>query len=338
MTPDPLLEPHRAALTGHCYRMLGSLVDAEDAVQDTMLRAWKARERFDGRASMRTWLVRIATNVCLDTLGAGERRRVRAMDRTPEPHEVRDDMPLVRRDASHWLEPVPDVLAIPADDDSHPERRALSRESIRLAFVAALQFLPPRQRAVLLLTQVLDWSAAETASALDMTVAAVNSALQRARATLAARSPAMVPRELDAPQAALLARYVDAFERHDVAALAALLHEEATMSMPPYDLWLRGPASVARWLTTIGAGCRGSRLVAVGTANGGMPAFAQYRDGGATPWALVVLEGSGDRIAHQHFFLETATLFPRFGAPMRLDDATSSGAAPVARGTLAAVR
>lgn len=322
MTPDTLLEPHRAALTGHCYRMLGSLTEAEDAVQDTMLRAWKARERFDGRSSVRTWLVRIATNVCLDQLGAGERRRVRAMDLTPEPHVVRDDMPLVRRDASHWLEPVPDVLAIPADDDAHPERRTLTREAIRLAFVAALQYLPPRQRAVLLLTQVLDWSAAETAAALDMTVAAVNSALQRARATLAARNPAVAPRALDAPTIALLDRYTAAFEAYDVASLVALLHEDATMSMPPYDLWLRGPDPVARWLATIGAGCRGSRLLPVGTANGGMPAFAQYRDGGATPWALVVLEWAGDRIAHQHFFLDAATLFPRFGAPMRLDDAT----------------
>lgn len=338
VTPDTFLEPHRTALTGHCYRMLGSVVEAEDAVQDTMLRAWKARDRFDGRASVRTWLVRIATNVCLDALGAGERRRVRAIDLAPEPHAVHDDMPLVRREASHWLEPVPDALALPAGDDTHPERRALARESIHLAFVAALQYLPPRQRAALLLTQVLDWSAAETAAALDMTVPAVNSALQRARATLAARGPAVAPRPLDAPKAALLARYVDAFERYDVAALVALLHEDAAMSMPPYELWLRGPASVARWLATLGAGCRGSRLVAVGTANGGMPAFAQYRDGGATPWALVVLEWAGGRIAHQHFFLETATLFPRFGAPARLGDGSAATLPPAPRTPSAAAR
>ncbi len=333
MTPDTQLEPHRAALTGHCYRMLGSITEAEDAVQDTMLRAWKAIDRFDGRSSLRTWLVRIATNVCLDTLGSAERRRVRAMDETPEPHAVREGMTLERRDASHWLEPIPDAAALPVDDEaSHPARRAELRESIRLAFVAALQYLPPRQRAALLLTQVLDWTAAETAQALDMTVPAVNSALQRARATLAARNPASVPRTLDAERETLLARYVAAFEAYDVDTLVALLQREATMAMPPYDLWLRGRADIARWFTTYGIGCRGSRLVPVGTANGGMPAFAQYRDGGATPWALVLLEpGDDGLIAAQHFFLDTATLFPRFGAPLRLDDGVPSLPFPASR-------
>jgi RNA polymerase sigma-70 factor (ECF subfamily) len=173
------------------------------------------------------------------------------------------------------------------------------------------------QRAVLLLTQVLSWSAAEVAESLDMSVAAVNSALQRARATLEARNPAVVPRALSEEQAQLVARYVDAFERYDVAALTSLLHEEATLSMPPYDLWLQGHASIARWLLGHGIGCRGSRLVPV-EACGGTPAFAQYRDGGAEPWALLVLEVEGDRITSMTSFLDVGTIFPRFGLPMRL--------------------
>ncbi len=201
--------------------------------------------------------------------------------------------------------------------DALPQQRALLRESIRLAFVAALQYLPPRQRAVLLLTQVLNWSAAEAAESLDMTVAAVNSALQRARATLEARNPAVTPRALTEEQARLVARYVEAFERYDVGALTRLLHEEATLSMPPYDLWLRGHDAIARWLLSFGIGCRGSRLVPV-EACGGMPAFAQYRQGGAEPWALLVLEVQGDRIGSMTSYLDVGTLFPRFGLPMQL--------------------
>jgi RNA polymerase sigma-70 factor (ECF subfamily) len=298
--------------------MLGSLMEAEDAVQETMLRAWKALDRFRGDAALGTWLHRIATNVCLDALDGADRRRLRPLDLSPEPAAVRDGMPLARRPREHWVEPIPDALALPSGDD--PERQVLLRESIRLAFVAALQYLPPRQRAVLLLTQVLHWSAAETAEGLGMTVAAVNSALQRARATLAARNPAVAPRALDAEREALLARYVEAFERYDVAALTALLHEEVTMSMPPYELWLRGRASVAAWLEGMGRGCRGSRLLPAGTACGGMPALAQYRQGGREPWALVVLELAEDRVAGIVSFLDVETLFPRFGLPMRLAD------------------
>lgn len=311
------LEQYRPALTGHCYRMLGSVVDAEDAVQEAMLRAWKALDGFKEQSSLKTWLYRIATNVCLDTLSSAERRRVRPVDISETPGVVRDDMALPQLPREHWVEPIPDAMALPAEGDCDPEERAILKESIRLAFVAALQYLPPRQRAVLILTQVLNWSAAEVAESLDMTVAAVNSALQRARATLAARNPAVMPRELTEEQARLVARYVEAFERYDIGALTKLLHEEATLSMPPYDLWLQGHDSIAAWMLGHGIGCKGSVLVPV-QACGGTPAFAHYRDGGATPWALVLLEVQGDRITSQTSYLDVETLFPRFGVPMRL--------------------
>ena len=304
------LELHRPAITGHCYRMLGSVFDAEDAVQETMLRAWKALDRFDGRSALRTWLYRIATNVCLDALN-DRPSRVLAMDTSPL-GTVDDD--LVTKPRTHWLEPIPDARALPADGD--PEERAVLRESIRLAFVAALQHLPPRQRAVLLLTQVLNWSAAEVAEGLDMTVAAVNSALQRARATLAARNVSEPSGPLTPEQESLVARYVEAFERYDVQALTALLREDATMSMPPYDIWLKGHQSIGAWLGGRGIGCQGSRLVPVAAC--GLPAFGQYRNGGRDPWALVVLELDGPWISNMTYFLDTAQLFPAFGLPMRL--------------------
>jgi RNA polymerase sigma-70 factor, ECF subfamily len=306
------LEQHRAALTGHCYRMLGSVVDADDAVQETMVRAWRSLDRFEGRSSLRTWLYRIATNVCLDALAAAG-RRARPME--DGPCGTVDDE-LVAHARTHWLEPVPDARALPSDAD--PAELAVLRESIRLAFVAAIQHLPPKQRATLLLTEVLGWSAAEAAACLEMSVAAVNSALQRARATLGSRG--VRPAEpLGEPQVRLLERYVTAFERYDVDGLAALLHEDATFSMPPYALWLRGQEPVRQWLCGRGAGCRGSRLVP--TAACGMPAFGQYKrhpDGGHVPWGLIVLELHGDRIAGWNTFLDTETLFPRFGLPMAL--------------------
>jgi RNA polymerase sigma-70 factor (ECF subfamily) len=317
MSADALLEQFRPALTGHCYRMLGSVVDAEDAVQESMLRAWKGLDRFGEQSSLKTWLYRIATNVCLDTLSASDRRRIRPLDASDTPGVVRDDMMLTQRPREQWVEPIPDAMALPAGDDVNPEERTLLRESIRLAFVAALQYLPPRQRAALLLTQVLNFSAVETAETLEMSVAAVNSALQRARATLDTRNPSVVPRELSAAQQQLVARYVEAFERYDVAALTSLLHEEATLSMPPFELWLQGHESIARWLSTLGIGCKGSRLVPV-DACGGTPAWAQYRDGGATPWALLMIEIDGDRITGMTSYLDVETLFPRFGLPMRL--------------------
>ncbi|HLA64549.1 MAG TPA: sigma-70 family RNA polymerase sigma factor [Rhodothermales bacterium] len=312
-----LLEDHRTALTGHCYRMLGSIADAEDAVQESMVRAWKAADRFEGRASPKTWLTRIATNVCLDALAAAGRRRVRPVDLPEGPGVVSDALVLHTRPPACWVEPVPDVAVLPDAAACDPAERAVLRESVRTAFVAALQYLPARQRAVLLLTEVLGWSAAEAAGTLSMTVPAVNSALQRARATLAARNPAVAPRALTPDQKALVGRYAEAFERYDVDALVALLHEEATVSMPPYSLWLRGPASITAWLRGPGAACAGSRLVPV-EACGGTPAFAQYRRGGAEPWALVVLEVDGDRIASMTSYLDVAALFPRFGLPMQL--------------------
>lgn len=317
MSADALLDQYRPALIGHCYRMLGSVVDAEDAVQEAMLRAWKSIDGFREQSSMKTWLYRIATNVCLDTLAATNRQRLRPLELSDMPGVVDDHLVLTQRSREQWVEPIPDVMALPAAADTDPEERALLSESIRLAFVAALQYLPPRQRAVLLLTQVLNWSAAETADSLGMSVAAVNSALQRARATLDTRNPAVVPRALSQEQARLVARYVDAFERYDVAALTALLHEEATLSMPPYELWLQGHESIAKWLLGFGIGCKGSRLVPV-DACGGTPAFAQYRQGGAQPWALVMLELRSDRITSMTSYLDVETLFPRFGVPMRL--------------------
>ncbi len=315
MTTTEQLGAHREALVGHCYRMLGSAAEADDAVQETLVRAWRGLGAFDGRASLRTWLYRIATNVCLDAL-ADRTRRERPIAVGPA-GAVDDD--LVERPRSHWLEPIPDAQALPADGD--PAERAALRQSIRLAFVAALQRLPPRQRAALLLAEVLGWSAAEIASTLETTVAAVNSALQRARGTLSqSASPGGPAADLTEAQEALLARYVDAFERYDVDALAALLREDATLSMPPYTLWLRGPEALKAWFLGRGIGCRGSWLVP--TAANGLPAFGQYRPGGPgephRPWSLVVLELSGDRIAAMNHFLDTAALFPRFGLPPQL--------------------
>lgn len=318
-------EQHRPALTGLCYRMLGSVVDAEDAVQEAMFRAWKAADRFDGRSSLRTWLYRIATNVCLDLLAVADRRRLRPVDLAGGPTVIPRDFDAAQlartaRPPEEWVEPIPDALALPAAEEDAPDRRAVLRETIQLAFVAALQYLPPRQRAVLLLTQVLDWSAAETAAGLDMSVAAVNSALQRARATLATRNPAVVPRALSDEQARLVARYVAAFEAYDVGALTALLREDARLSMPPYALWLCGPDAIAGWLLGCGSGCRGSRLVPV-AACGGTPAFAQYRPGpdgpGTEAFALLMLELRGDRVTSMTSYLDVATLFPRFGLPLR---------------------
>jgi len=312
-TPQDL-ERHRAALTGHCYRMLGSPAEADDAVQETMLRAWRGLDRFEGRAALRTWLTRIATRVCLDALG-DRARRARPMELAPA--GTVDDA-LTAQPATRWIEPIPDALALP--DDADPAELAALRQSIRLAFIAALQQLPPRQRAALLLTEVLGWAAAEVALTLETSVAAVNSALQRARATMASRDPGAPPTPLTEAQSAALARYVHAFERYDVDALAALLRADAILSMPPFDLWLRGPAAIHAWLTGRGAGCRGSRLVP--TAACASPAFGQYRPrpgGGHVAWALIVLELADDRITAWNAFLATEALFPRFGLPLELD-------------------
>ena len=302
------LETYRPALIGHCYRMLGSAFDAEDAVQDTMVRAWRSLDRFDGRSSLRTWLYRIATNVCLDALG-DRARRVRPME---ERAAGSIDDPLETRPRTHWLEPIPDARALPSDAD--PFELTALRQSTRLAFVAALQRLPPRQRAALLLTEVLGWSATEVAESLDTSITAVNSAVQRARATLGNRDSGSAEGALTDAQSKLLERYVDAFHRYDVDDLVALLREDATLSMPPYTLWLRGPDAIRGWLLGRGIGCRGSRLVR--TAACGSPAFGQYHpgpDGTLEPWAIIVLELTEDRIAAWNSFLDTEKLFPLFG-------------------------
>jgi RNA polymerase sigma-70 factor, ECF subfamily len=317
------LEPHRSAITGHCYRMLGSVTDADDAVQETMVRAWRHLSSFEGRSSLRTWLYRIATRVCLDALD-DRKRRWRSNEAAPVA-TIHD--PLTPMAAGSWIEPIPDVDALPADADPH--ERAVLRQSLRLAFVAALQHLPPRQRAVLLLVEVLGWSAAEVANGLEMSVAAVNSALQRARATLATRDTGPTDAALSDHELALVDRYVNAFEQYDVDALAALMHEDAAMAMPPYTLWLQGHEAIGAWLLGRGAACRGSRLVPV--AANGLPAFAQYKpagDGSYTPWALLVLEIERGAIAFQTFFLDTATLFPRFGLPMALPAEGQDAVAP----------
>jgi RNA polymerase sigma-70 factor (ECF subfamily) len=312
MTADAAqLEPYRPALTGHCYRMLGSVTDAEDAVQETMVRAWQNLDRFEGRASLKTWLYRIATNVCLDAL-SDRSRRFRPME---EGDAGSPDDQLIARPRNYWIEPILDERALPAD--ASPLEKTMMRQSIRLAFVAALQHLPPRQRAALLLTEVLGWSAAEVAECVEMTVAAVNSALQRARATLARLN---VSPDRDEPEKALVDRYVDAFHRYDVEALVSLLREDAVMSMPPYAFWLRGPESIRGWLDGRGSVCRGSRLVPI-EASGGL-AFAQYHAGGPggsfLPWGIVILESVDGRIGSWNTFLDTETLFPAFGLPSSL--------------------
>lgn len=314
MTDD--LEKYRTELTGYCYRMLGSAFEAEDAVQDTMVRAWRALDSFEGRSSLRSWLYRIATNVCLDSLNAGN-RRARPMDLT-DPTPVAQAR-LNERPEITWLEPVPDGRVLPSVAD--PAETAVSRETVRLAFVAALQHLPPKQRAVLILREVLAWKASEVAELLGTTVASVNSALQRARATLAEQAPAASdPADpLDEEQKALLDRYVAAFEGYDMQALTALLHEDATMSMPPYDLWLRGHEDIVGWMLGVGEVCRGSKLVP--TVANGSPAFAHYHpdpEGGFAPWALIVLQLHDGRIGGMDFFLDTKRWFPLFDLPERL--------------------
>ena len=309
------LELHRAALTGHCYRMLGSAFDAEDAVQEAMVRAWKGLNRFDGRASLKTWLYRIATNVCLDALSS-KTRRARPIEEGPM-GTVDDE--LETRPRTHWLEPLPDARFLPADAD--PFETVALRQSTRLAFVAALQHLPSRQRAALLLNEVLGWSAQEVAESLEMSVAAVNSALQRARATLAAKNVAITDEPLSDSQAELLEKYVDAFHDYDVDALVALMREDATLSMPPYTLWLQGPDAIRAWLLGRGKGCRGSKLVRTNAS--GSPAFAQYRrsaEGEYRAWSLTILELDGTRIKAWNAFLDTERLFPLFGLPLTLPD------------------
>jgi RNA polymerase sigma-70 factor (ECF subfamily) len=305
------LEQHRRELTAHCYRMLGSPFEAEDAVQETLLRAWKSLDRFEGRSALRSWLYRIATNVCFDMLD-GSQRRARPMDLGPAGEPIIENL---RTPEVSWLQPVPDSLV------ADPAETVASRDTIRLAFVAALQHLPPRQRAVLILCEVLRWKATEVAELLETSVASVNSALQRARATLD-ETDLSPESSFEEPDRELLDRYVQAFERYDLAALTSLIHEDATQSMPPFDLWLTGRDDIFTWWFGPGIGCKGSRVIPTVSANGS-PAFGQYKPAesgeGYEPWALQVLELSGGGIAELTFFLDTETLFPLFGLPLRFD-------------------
>ena len=309
------LETYRRELTGYCYRMLGSGFEAEDAVQETMVRAWRGIDGFEGRSALRSWLYRIATNVCLDMLH-GPQRRARPMDLGPS--STADSVLPAGLPENTWVQPVADARVLPTEGD--PAELAAARDTIRLAFVAALQHLPPRQRAVLILREVLRWQASEVAELLGTSVVSVNSALQRARATLGSVDvDASRPTTVDAEQRELLARYVDAFERYDITSLVSLLHDDATFTMPPHPLWLRGPVEISRWYLGQGIGCRGARLVA--TAANGCAAFGSYKlvaPGIHEPFNVHVVEVSDGRISALHHFLYPE-LFPAFGLPVRLE-------------------
>ena len=299
------LEQYRRELTGYCYRMLGSAFEAEDAVQETMLRAWRSLDRFEGRSALKSWLYRIAANVCFDQLN-GRERRARPMDLGPAQEPLLEN--LAELPEVTWITPLPT-----------PEEQAEQRETLRLAFVAALQHLPPKQRAALILCEVLKWQATEAAELLDTSVASINSALQRARATLATADTA-APAELDDETRRLLDRYVAAFEAYDIDRLTDLLHEDAVQSMPPISLWLQGRDDIFTWWLGPGIGCKGSKLVPVGLVNG-MPAWGQYKpspEGGHEPWSIIVPEVSDGRIVELTFFLDTKALFPLFGLADRL--------------------
>ena len=315
------LEQHRRELTGYCYRMLGSGFEAEDAVQETMVRAWRKLQGFEGRSSLRSWLYRIATNVCID-MQRQTQRRAEPMDIGPSrPPEESHLGPLLPE--ATWITPIPDRLITPETGD--PAEVSQHRESVRLAFVSALQHLPARQRSTLILCEVLRWHTSEAADLLETTVAAVNSALQRARSTLAAMPRAAPSDALGPGDAALLERYVDAFERYDIEQLVELLHEDAIQSMPPFAMWIQGAGNIGRFMVEPGpSACRGSLLVS--TVANGCPAFGHYKPdpaGGYAPWALQVLEISDGSIAALHFFLDfidPKRLFPSFGLPLHLDE------------------
>jgi RNA polymerase sigma-70 factor (ECF subfamily) len=309
------LEPYRRELTAYCYRMLASAQDAEDAVQDAFVRAWRNLAGFEDRVGVRPWLYRIATNVCLDMLKA-RRRRALPMDIAPvATGEFSMGAP---RPEATWVQPIPDQLISPPEHD--PAEVAVSRESIRLAFIAALQRLVPRQRAVLILRDVLSWRANEVAELLDTSEDAVNSTLRRARSALAEANLDAMPSEPAVADRELLGRYVEAFLRYDVEALVALLHEDATLQMPPFELWLRGHADIRSFLMAMVDEAGYDRVIEV--AANGSPALAVYRPTGPSgafePFGIHVLEVAGGRIAHIHAFLDPG-LFPIFGLPTALE-------------------
>jgi RNA polymerase sigma-70 factor (ECF subfamily) len=325
-----LAEPYRRELQLHCYRMLGSLLDAEDLVQETLLRAWRGIDRFEGRSSFRNWLYRIATNACLNALASRQSaRRLLPEAHGPPSDRLPDSGPATE---IAWLEPYPDALLEGvADAAPGPDARYEQHEAVQLAFVAAIQHLPARQRAVLLLRDVLGWSAAETAVLLDASVPSVNSALQRARATLGQRLPNGRPRTQTAPndrQQALLERYVQTWESADLDGFIALLREDAVLSMPPHLEWYVGAAAIRRLLSYAwSAGGPGERRF-LATAANGQPAFALYAHGrSATDFpahSIWLPSLRGDAIAGLTGFVD-ARLFVRFGLPSTLPMA---GAAP----------
>jgi RNA polymerase sigma-70 factor (ECF subfamily) len=315
----PELDRHRRALTAHCYRMLGSGFEADDAVQETLVRAWRSYDRFEGRSTISTWLHRIATNVCL-TMLEGRQRRARPMELGPASPLAEATLGPAHAEA-HWLQPVPDGMVL---DPGDPAEQAAAKDTLRLAYVSALQHLPPRQRAVLILREVLRWHADEVADLLDTSVASVNSALQRARATMADRGISELDPTpaVDEDHQALADAFLDAFARYDIDELVSLLRSDATLSMPPYALWLQGHDDIAGWLRGPGHECRGSRCLPV-AANGTL-AFGQYRPsgpGGAhEPWALQVIEMADGEVTAINSFLDTDLLFPLFGLAERPED------------------
>jgi RNA polymerase sigma-70 factor (TIGR02960 family) len=314
---DDLLDraqPYRRELLAHCYRMMGSVHDAEDLVQDTYLRAWRAADRFEGRSSLRTWLYRIATNACLTAIESRGRRPLPSGLGAPSDDPER---PVVEAPEVPWLEPVPDTM-FRGEQPSDPAAVVVSRSSMRLALVAALQHLPPRQRAVLLLREVLKWRAAEVAELLDTSTASVNSALQRARAQLQQAAPTeeTLSEPTDPAQRELLDRYAAAFENSDVTAIVKLFKEDAVWEMPPFPEWFRGRETIAR---LIGAQCPigpGEGLM-LPTAANGQPAFGLYsrhEGGDYRPFQLHVLTVSGDQVERVAAFFGD-DLFRLFGLP-----------------------
>ncbi|ANE46458.1 RNA polymerase sigma70 factor [Paenibacillus swuensis] len=308
-----MFEELRAELIGYCYRMMGSIFEAEDAVQDTMIRVWQNGEQIRQDSSRRAWIYRIATNVCLDRLRSAKRRAL--------PMNLSEPAATITEPRDHlsrtsWIWPAPAAMGDPVNT-------VLSRETIQLSFIAILQLLPPRQRAALVLLDVFRWSAREAANAMGMTEAAANSALQRARATIAQsnlRSDEWQGEDGEAdPQ--LLARYVEAFEQYDIDALLALFHENGSLSMPPFTMWVRGNSNLSLFYDKTRSHCLGSRLLPI-RANGNVPAFAQYvpfeHNGEMVPWSIHVLEIKQGKIAHIHHFIDT-DLFVRFGLHTKLD-------------------
>jgi RNA polymerase sigma-70 factor, ECF subfamily len=313
---DRTFETHRRELTGYCYRMLGAGSEAEDAVQETMLRAWRSSSSFEGRSSLRSWLYRIATNVCVD-MHRSPQRRARPMDLGAST-AVAGAKPGEPRAEHAFVQPVADAKVI--DSDGDPASVAVARDSIRLAFVAALQHLPARQRAALILCDVLHLSAIEVAAALETSVASVNSALQRARATMTTARVSSLDAVTSTAHRQLVDRYVDAFQRYDVAALVQMMRDDVVLSMPPYDMWLQGPSELAAWFLGQGIGCKGGRLLPV--AVNGTAGFGNYRIAGPGRWepfALQVIEIVDDKIIGHHNFLYPER-FAEFGLPPYVTD------------------